>query len=252
MEVWMGSLDGCVTLITGASGGIGKELAIRFGENGSDIALHYKSNKDSAEKIAETLKNLGTKVSLFQADVTNAKETEQLLQQTVESFGKIDVLINNAGITRDNLAIRLSESDWDDVIATNLKGAFLCSRAAIKHMLRQRNGRIINMSSIVGITGNIGQANYTAAKAGLIGLTKTLALEVASRGITVNALAPGFISTPMTENLSSHYQEMIIGQIPMGRFGTPKDVASAATFLASDDASYITGQVLAIDGGLGR
>lgn len=248
----MNNLDGLVSLITGASGGIGREIATRLATDGSDLALHYNTNKKSVEEIAKIATKLGRRVSVLQADVSNAIEADQLLEQTVTALGKIDVLINNAGITKDNLAIRLSESDWDDVIATNLKSAFLCSRTALKYMIRQRSGRIINMASVVGLTGNPGQANYTAAKAGLIGLTKTLALEVASRGITVNALAPGFISTPMTSDLPKDYQEAIIARIPMGRFGTPEDVASAVSFLASDNASYITGQVIAVDGGLGR
>jgi 3-oxoacyl-[acyl-carrier protein] reductase len=196
------------------------------------------------------LKSSGREIELFAGDLSDADQAGALIEKTMERFGRIDALINNAGITRDTLIMRMSEDDWDAVLSTNLKGAFLCAKAAIRPMLRQRSGRIVNMTSVVGLVGNAGQANYAAAKAGLVGLTKSLAKEVGSRGITVNAVAPGFISTRLTDVLPDELKEMLLKQTPLGRFGSPEDVAGAVAFLTSADAGFITGHVLTVDGGL--
>ncbi len=246
----MSRLDGKRALVTGASRGIGRAIALRLAAEGASVAVNYHSGENEAASVVSEITASGGSAIAFQASVASAEEANRLVDATVEALGGIDILVNNAGITRDNLLMRLSEDDWDAVLDTNLKGAFLCTKAAIRPMLRQRSGRIVNMSSIVAITGNPGQANYTAAKAGLIGFTKTIAREVASRGITVNALAPGFIETQMVEAIPEDLRKQILERIPLGQFGTPDDVARSVVFLASDDGAYITGQVIGIDGGL--
>ena len=246
----MSRLEGKRALVTGASRGIGRAIALRLAAEGASVVVNYHSGENDAASVVSEITASGGTAIAFQASVASAEEANRLVDATVEALGGIDILVNNAGITRDNLLMRLSEDDWDAVLDTNLKGAFLCTKAAIRPMLRQRSGRIVNMSSIVAITGNPGQANYTAAKAGLIGFTKTIAREVASRGITVNALAPGFIETQMVEAIPEDLRKQILERIPLGQFGTPDDVARSVVFLASDDGAYITGQVIGIDGGL--
>ncbi len=247
----MSRLSGQRALVTGASRGIGRAVALRLASEGASVALNYNSGRDEAEAVAGEIAAAGGSAVTLQANVADAAQAEALVDAAVATLGGVDILVNNAGITRDNLLMRLSEDDWDAVIDTNLKGAFLCTKAAIRPMLRQRSGRIVNMSSVVAITGNPGQANYTAAKAGLIGFTRTVAREVASRGITVNAIAPGFIATQMVDSIPEDLQAQIRERIPLGSFGTPEDVAGCVAFLVSADAAYITGQVLSIDGGLG-
>ena len=247
----MSRLSGQRALVTGASRGIGRAVALRLASEGASVALNYNSGRDEAEAVAAEIAAAGGSAVTLQGNVADATQAEALVDAAAEALGGLDILVNNAGITRDNLLMRLSEDDWDAVIDTNLKGAFLCTKAAIRPMLRQRSGRIVNMSSVVAITGNPGQANYTAAKAGLIGFTRTVAREVASRGITVNAIAPGFIATQMVDSIPEDLQAQIRERIPLGSFGTPEDVAGCVAFLVSADAAYITGQVLSIDGGLG-
>ncbi|MDE2836100.1 MAG: 3-oxoacyl-[acyl-carrier-protein] reductase [Chloroflexota bacterium] len=247
----MSRLSGQRALVTGASRGIGRAVALRLASEGASVALNYNSGRDEAEAVAAEIVAAGGSAVTLQGNVADAAQAEALVEAAVGALGGLDVLVNNAGITRDNLLMRLSEEDWDAVIDTNLKGVFLCTKAAIRPMLRQRSGRIVNMSSVVALTGNPGQANYTAAKAGLIGFTRTVAREVASRGITVNAIAPGFIATQMVDSIPEDLQAQIRERIPLGAFGTPEDVAGCVAFLVSADAAYITGQVLSIDGGLG-
>ena len=226
-------------------------MALRLAAEGVAVALNFHTDEAGAAEVSKEIEAAGGTTVTLQGNVANATEADALVERTISELGGVDILVNNAGITRDNLLIRMSEEDWDAVLDTNLKGAFLCTKAAVRPMLRQRSGRIINMSSVVAITGNPGQANYTAAKAGLIGLTKTVAREVASRGITVNAVAPGFIETRMVDAIPVELRGQIMERIPLARFGSPEEVAASVAFLASDDAAYITGQVLGIDGGLG-
>jgi 3-oxoacyl-[acyl-carrier protein] reductase len=214
------------------------------------VAVVFAGNREKAEAVVGEIQEMGRRSVAIQADVSQAEQVDAMVKQVVEAFGRIDILVNNAGITRDNLLLRLKEEDWDAVLSTNLKGVFLCTKAVTRQMMKQRFGRIINISSVVGLIGNPGQANYVAAKAGVIGLTKTAARELASRGISVNAVAPGFIETDMTAVLGEETREQMLGQIPLGRFGSAEDVAGAVAFLASDDAAYITGQTLNVDGGM--
>lgn len=239
-----------VAVITGGTRGIGLAIAHRFAADGYHLLLTYRGDADAAKSAEESLTDSGSKVKIMSADVSSAEGANSTIDTAVKELGKIDVLINNAGITRDNLIMRMNEADWDAVISTNLKGAFLTSKAAIRPMLRARSGRIINLTSVVGLVGNAGQANYAAAKAGLVGLTKSLAKEVGSRGITVNAVAPGFIDTRLTDILPQDVKDALLKQTPLGRFGSPEDVANAVAFLASDDAAFITGNTLSVDGGL--
>ena len=239
-----------VALVTGASRGIGREIAQTLAAYGASVIVNYNGSKDRADEVVEMISAAGGKAIAVKADVAKAEEIARLFEEAQAAFGRIDILVNNAGITRDNLILKMSEEEYDTVLDTNLKGAFLCMKHAAKIMLRQKNGRIINISSISGIAGNAGQANYCAAKAGLIGLTKSLAKELGSRGITVNAVAPGFIETEMTEKLSEQVKEGMLAQIPLKRAGSVKDIAEAVAFLASERAAYITGQTLSVNGGM--
>ena len=243
-------LSGKVALVTGASRGIGAVVAARLAEAGARVGVNYHASSDAATVVVDSIKKAGGEALLVGGDVSQEDKAEAVIKNLVEHFGGIDILINNAGINKDQLLIRMKPEDFDSVMNVNLRGAFLCTRYAMTHLIRQRSGRVINMSSVVGLSGNPGQANYAAAKAGLVGLTKAVAREVASRNVTVNALAPGYITTAMVDELPEETQAKILERIPMGRFGTPEDVAEAVVFLCSDGASYITGQVLTIDGGM--
>jgi 3-oxoacyl-[acyl-carrier protein] reductase len=244
------SLEGKKALVTGASRGIGRAIAIALAEAGADVAINYAGSAAAAAETAAAVEALGRKALLAQADVGKPDAFEQMVGQVLESFGSLDILVNNAGITRDNLMMRMKEEDFDQVIETNLKGVFNGIKAVSRQMMKQRSGRIINISSVVGAIGNAGQANYAAAKAGVIGLTKSAARELASRGITVNCVAPGFIETDMTDKLPEDIKSQMFGQIPLARFGQAAEVASVVRFLASDAASYMTGQTIHVDGGM--
>ncbi|MBO5515486.1 MAG: 3-oxoacyl-[acyl-carrier-protein] reductase [Schwartzia sp.] len=243
-------LDGKCALVTGASRGIGRAVALKLASEGAKVALNFAGNEAAANEVRQEIEAAGGQAILVKADVANEAAVQEMVQKTADAFGRIDILVNNAGITRDGLLARMKEEDWDAVLSTNLKGVFLTTKAVAKLMMKQRAGRIVNMASVVGVTGNAGQANYSAAKAGVIGFTKTIARELASRGVTVNAVAPGFIDTDMTSVLSDKAKEAALTGIPLGRMGTPEDVAAAVLFLASDQASYVTGQVLHVDGGM--
>ncbi|EVH74019.1 3-oxoacyl-[acyl-carrier-protein] reductase [Staphylococcus aureus] len=237
-------------LITGASRGIGRSIALQLAEEGYNVAVNYAGSKEKAEAVVEEIKAKGVDSFAIQANVADADEVKAMIKEVVSQFGSLDVLVNNAGITRDNLLMRMKEQEWDDVIDTNLKGVFNCIQKATPQMLRQRSGAIINLSSVVGAVGNPGQANYVATKAGVIGLTKSAARELASRGITVNAVAPGFIVSDMTDALSDELKEQMLTQIPLARFGQDTDIANTVAFLASDKAKYITGQTIHVNGGM--
>jgi 3-oxoacyl-[acyl-carrier protein] reductase len=243
-------LSGKTALVTGASRGIGRAIALELAAAGADVAVNYAGSEEAAAAVAREIEGMGRRAITIKADVGNAAEAEQMVSQTIEAFGHIDILVNNAGITRDNLIMRMKEEEFDQVINTNLKGVFNCIKAVTRPMMKQRSGRIINISSVVGALGNPGQANYVAAKAGVIGLTKASARELASRGITVNAVAPGFIATDMTDKLSDEQKGALLPQIPLGRMGGPEEIARVVRFLASEDASYLTGQTLHVDGGM--
>ena len=244
------NLTGKVALVTGASRGIGQATAIDLAKAGADIVVNFIGNEAVAQETVEAIEALGRKAIKIKADVGNAEDVQAMVDEAVAAFGHIDILVNNAGITRDGLLIRMKDSDWDDVLNINLKGVYLVTKAVAKLMVKQRAGRIINMTSVSGVTGNVGQANYAAAKAGVIGFTKTCAKELAARGITVNAVAPGFIETAMTDVLPEKIKEGIAATVPLGRMGQPEEIAGVVTFLASDFARYITGQVLNVDGGM--
>jgi 3-oxoacyl-[acyl-carrier protein] reductase len=243
------SLSGKIALVTGAAQGIGRDIALALAADGADVAI-CDVNLDAAHKTAGDIEAKGRKSLALKANVAASADVTAMIDQVVEKFGRIDILVNNAGITRDGLILRMKDEDWDLVLSINLKGSFLCTKAALKYMSKQRGGTIINIASIVGAMGNAGQANYVASKAGLIGLTKTIAREYANRGITANAVAPGFIDTAMTQALSENVRQELAKQIPMGKLGTPEDVANAVRFLASPWASYITGQVIHVNGGM--
>ena len=243
-------LRGKIAVVTGGSRGIGKAVAERLASEGAFVIINYNGSCECAKKVKQGILDKGGKAEILQCDVSEFAACESFIKEIIGTYGRIDILVNNAGITRDELVMRMSEKDFDDVISTNLKGTFHCIRFASRHMMKQRQGRIINMSSVVGVTGNAGQANYAASKAGVIGLTKSVARELASRNITVNAIAPGFIETEMTEVLPEKIKEEIKGNIPFGTLGKPEDVAAAVMVLASVEAGYITGQVLHVDGGM--
>lgn len=237
-------------IVTGGARGIGRAIAIKLASLGANVVVNYSSKPEAAQEVVDIIEQNGGKAILFKADVRLNEEVEAMFNKTIEIFGSLDILVNNAGITKDNLLLRMSEKEFDDVIEINLKGTFNCIKNATKIMMKQRSGRIINISSVIGLIGNAGQANYAASKAGIIGLTKSVAKEFASRGVTVNAIAPGFIKTDMTDVLSDKVKEAILTQVPLGALGEPEDVANAVAFLASDSAKYITGQVLNVDGGM--
>jgi 3-oxoacyl-[acyl-carrier protein] reductase len=239
-----------VAVITGSSRGIGRAIALRLAEGGAKVVVNYHSNKDAADRVVKEIKAAGGEAIAVQADVSRLDEAQALMNASKKTFGRIDILVNNAGTTRDTLIMRMSEEDWDVVIDTNLKGTFNCIKAVSRQMIRQRSGRIINITSVAGLAGNPGQANYASAKAGLIGLTKTVAKELGSRGITCNAIAPGYVPTDLTASVPEDLIQLAVERTPLGRTGTPEDMAAAVSFLASGDASFITGQILAVDGGL--
>lgn len=239
-----------VVVVTGGSRGIGRAIGLRMADAGTKIYLNYSSDSQDAEEATRLIEDAGGTACAIRASVASKQEVQEFFNKIVEECGRVDVLVNNAGITADGLLVRMKEDDWDRVLAINLKGAFYCMQAVAKTMMKQRSGRIINMASVVGVMGNPGQANYVASKAGLIGLTKTAAKELAPRGITVNAVAPGFIDTSMTADLPEKVKEAMLAQIPLQRIGQPEDVAEAVAFLASEGASYITGQVIHINGGM--
>ncbi|MFF2440835.1 3-oxoacyl-[acyl-carrier-protein] reductase [Priestia megaterium] len=243
-------LQGKVAVVTGASRGIGRAVAIKLGKLGAKVVVNYSGSEAKALEVVDEIKGLGTDAIAVQANVAESDSVQAMIKEAISTFGSVDILVNNAGITRDNLLMRMKEDEWDDVINTNLKGVFLCTKAVTRQMMKQRAGRIINISSIVGVSGNAGQANYVAAKSGVIGLTKTTAKELASRNITVNAVAPGFIATDMTDKLNEEVQAEMLKQIPLASFGQPEDVANAVAFLASDASRYITGQTIHVDGGM--
>ena len=239
-----------VALVTGASRGIGREIAIQLAAEGAKVAINFAGNLEKAEEVKSIIESTNGEAILIQANVADTDAVDNMLQKVIDTWGKIDILVNNAGITRDNLLMRMKVSDFDDVINTNLKGVFNCTKAATKFMMKQRSGRIVNMASIVALTGNAGQTNYAAAKAGIIGFSKSAAKEYASRGITINVVAPGFIDTDMTAIIPDKIKDEMLKSIPLGRIGAAEDVAQAVKFLVSDQASYITGQVLRVDGGM--
>lgn len=246
----MSDLAGKVALVTGASRGIGAAIALRLARDGAVVAVNYAGSRDAAEEVVAQIESAGGEAVALQADVSDTDACARLVEDTIEQLGSVDIIVNNAGINRDTLVVRMSDDDWNAVIDTDLRGAFAVIRAAARPMMKQRSGAIVNVASVIGLVGNAGQANYAAAKAGLIGLTKSLAKELAPRGIRVNAIAPGFIETDMTGALSDAIREAAQGEIAMKSLGTPDDIAAAVAFLASEDAGYITGQTLGVDGGM--
>ncbi|WP_438317515.1 3-oxoacyl-[acyl-carrier-protein] reductase [Sporosarcina sp. FA9] len=246
----MNRFTGKAAIVTGASRGIGREIALQLAKEGAKVAVNYSGSKEKADEVVQLITQLGGEAFAIQADVSKADSVKNMVDQTLERFGSIDILVNNAGITRDNLLMRMKEDEWDDVLNINLKGVFLCTKGVTRQMMRQRAGKIVNVASIVGVSGNPGQANYVAAKAGVIGFTKTVAKELATRNINVNAVAPGFITTDMTEALSDEVKDQMLSVIPLGKLGSPENVARTVLFLLSDDAAYITGQTIHVDGGM--
>lgn len=244
-------LKGKIALVTGASRGIGKAIAVLLADLGATVIVNYQGSKEKAEEVVKQIEDNGGEGLSYQCNISSFDASKVMVQDIINQYGRIDILVNNAGITRDNLILKMNEADFDEVISTNLKGCFNCIKHVSRNMLKQRYGRIINMSSVVALTGNVGQANYCASKAGIIGLTKAIAREFGSRGITVNAIAPGFIETEMTDVLNSTRKEQILEGIPLKRMGSVNDIAQTVAFLASDHAGYITGQVIQVDGGLG-
>ena len=239
-----------VALVTGASRGIGRAIAISFARERAKVIINYKGNQEAAQEVQEVIRQHGAEAQLLQADVSSSEQVQEMMEKILEEYGRLDILVNNAGINRDTLLMRMKDEDWAQVIQTNLTSAFYCLKAAVRPMMKQRSGKIINISSVVGLHGNVGQVNYAAAKAGIIGLTKSAAKEVASRGVMVNAVAPGFIDTDMTKQLPSEIKDKIISGIPLGYLGKPEDVANLVVFLAGPGADYITGQVISVDGGM--
>lgn len=245
------TLNNKISLVTGGTRGIGREVALALAKEGSDVAISYTSNEELALNIVEEIKNLGVNSIAVEANVANNDDVVNMIKTVEEKLGTIDILVNNAGITKDNILIKMSEEDWDSVLDVNLKGVFLCSKAIARAMMKKRYGKIINISSVVGINGNPGQSNYSASKAGVIGFTKSIAKELASRGIRINAIAPGFIETDMTNALKDEIKNEMMKNIPLNSFGQPKDIAHLALFLASEKSDYITGEVIKVDGGMG-
>ena len=239
-----------IALITGAGRGIGRAIAIALAKEGAEVVINYNGSEERAKEVKQTIEENGGKASIYKCNVSDFTACEAMIKDIVKEYGHLDILVNNAGITKDGLIMKMKEEDFDSVLNVNLKGTFNTSRHSARQMLKQRSGKIINISSVSGILGNVGQANYAASKAGVIGLTKTMARELGSRGITVNAIAPGFVDTEMTEVLSEEIRENACKQIILGRFGKPEDIANTAVFLASDKADYITGQVISVDGGM--
>lgn len=244
------NLKGKNAIVTGGSRGIGKAIALELARNGANVIINYTSNKEAAEKTAKEIKEYGVKALAIHCDVRDADAIKKMIELIEEYFDTIDILVNNAGITRDNLLLRMKEEEWQQVMDVNLKGVFLCTKAVIRKMIKQRQGKIINISSVVGVTGNVGQANYSASKAGVIGFTKSIAKEVSAKGINVNAIAPGFIDTDMTAVLSEDTKYNMLNNIPLKRFGKPEDVANLVVFLSSNKSDYITGEVIHVDGGM--
>ncbi len=244
------SLKDKVALVTGGSRGIGRAIALALADSGAAVVVNYKGNQAAADEVVRAIESRDGRALAVQADVAQPADVERLFKQVIDTYGRLDILINNAGVTRDTLLLRMKETDFDEVINTNLRGTYLCTKAALRPMSRARGGRIINITSVVGLIGNAGQANYAAAKAGLVGFTKSIAREMASRAITVNAVAPGYVDTEMTAGLGDQIKEAILENIPLGRLGTPDDIAGVVCFLASDAAAYITGQTLTVDGGM--
>jgi 3-oxoacyl-[acyl-carrier protein] reductase len=242
--------EGRVAIVTGGGRGIGRAVAMRLANDGADVAISYRSNDETAESAAEEVRAAGVRCEIFKGDVASAGDVEALIKGVTEAFGRIDILVNNAGLTRDNLMMRMKEEEFDDVIGTNLKGTYLCTKAVLRPMIRARWGRIVNVSSVVGLVGNAGQANYAASKAGINGFTKSVAREVAQRGITANVVAPGYVETELTGSLPEKVKDQIRDQVPAGRFGDAEEVAEVVAFLAGEGAGYVTGQTVAVDGGM--
>ncbi len=242
--------EGRVALVTGGGRGIGRGIAVRLASEGAAVAISYRSNDAAAEESARLVREAGARCELFKGDVAEADDVKALFEGVADAFGRLDILVNNAGVTRDNIMMRMKETEFDEVLRTNLKGTYLCTRAALRPMVRARWGRIVNISSVVGLVGNAGQANYAASKAGIVGLTKSVAREVAQRGITANVVAPGYVETELTGSLPEEVKDQIRAQVPAGRFGEPEEIAEVVAFLVGEGAGYVTGQTVAVDGGM--